>query len=364
MRRLFLLLLLGGTIYPQPAALVFANGTHGYHCFRIPAIVETPGGTLLAFAEGRRNSCADFGDVQIVLRTRRNGGKTWSALRVVASNGHLQAGNPSPVVDTLDPKYPHGRVYLFYNTGDAPESAIDRGQGTRRTWYRTSVDDGKTWSAPVDITASVKLPSWRGYAVGPGHALQLAEGPHAGRIVVPANHTEGGPPSTSEAHTFYSDDHGGTWHLGATVNWPGSNESTAAQGVGGSVVLSSRDQSGRSHARIVSIGKDGGVRWDTTFVAHDLPDPVCEGSMIAYTPRNGPPVLLFSNDANTKERRDLTISVSRDNGRTWPKHTLIDPAPSAYSDIVVMRNGRLEILWEHGKDGIVFATRPLASLLR
>lgn len=361
MTRRLSLLLLSVCIYADPAALVFANGTHGYDCFRIPAIVAAPDGTLLAAAEGRRNNCADFGDVQIVLRTSRDGGKTWGTLHVVATYGNLQAGNPGPVVDTLDPKYPRGRVFLFYNTGDASESAIDRGEGRRRVWYRTSVDDGKTWSAPVEITASVKLPSWRGYAIGPGHALQLSEGPHAGRILVPANHTEGGPPSTSEAHTFYSDDHGRTWHLGATVNWAGSNESTAAEGVGGAVVLNSRDQSGRSHARLVSISKDGGAHWDMTFIARDLHDPICEGSMIGYTPQNRRPVLLFSNAASRTERRDLTISVSRDNGHTWPKHMQIDPGPSAYSDLVLMGNGRVGVLWEVG-GGIVFATRPLSSL--
>jgi sialidase-1 len=351
----------GASSAPVP---VFAGGMQGYRCFRIPAIVETPDGTLLAFAEGRRNSCADFGDVQIVLRSSKDEGKTWSALRVVASNGRPQTGNPSPVVDALDPRYPKGRIFLFYNTGDAPESAIDRGQGTRRTWYRASVDEGTTWSAPVEITASVTLPSWRGYAVGPGHALQLAEGPHAGRIIVPANHTEGGPPSTSEAHTFYSDDHGRTWHLGATVDWRGSNESTVAEGADGSVVMNSRDQTGKSHARILSISKDGAAHWKATFVAHDLPDAVCEGSMIAYSPQKGAPLLLFSNAANTKERRELTISVSRDNGHTWPKHTLIDSGPSAYSDLVVMRNRRLGILWERGNQGgIVFESRPLAPLV-
>lgn len=343
---------------------VFSNGTEGYRCFRIPAIVQIPDGRVLAFAEGRRNSCADFGEVQIVLRSSKDEGKTWSALRVVASNGQPQTGNPSPVVDTLDPRYPRGRIFLFYNTGDAPESAIDRGQGTRCTWYRTSVDDGATWSAPVEITASVKLPSWRGYAVGPGHALQLTKGPHAGRIIVAANHTEGGPPSTSEAHTFYSDDHGRSWHLGATVDWRGSNESTVAEGDHGSVVMNSRDQSSKSHARILSISEDGSAHWESTFVAHDLPDPACEGSMIAYAPPKGPPVLLFSNAANTRERRDLTVSVSRDNGRTWPKHTLIDSGPSAYSDLVIMRKDRLGILWERGNNGgIAFESRPLAPLL-
>jgi sialidase-1 len=210
----------------------------------------------------------------------------------------------------------------------------------------------------------VKLPSWRGYAVGPGHALQLTKGPHAGRIIVAANHTEGGPPSTSEAHTFYSDDHGRSWHLGATVDWRGSNESTVAEGDHGSVVMNSRDQSSKSHARILSISEDGSAHWESTFVAHDLPDPACEGSMIAYAPPKGPPVLLFSNAANTRERRDLTVSVSRDNGRSWPKHTLIDAGPSAYSDLVALPGARLGILFERGNvGGIVFLTRPIRPLL-
>ena len=245
----------------SPADLVpiFANGTDGYTCFRIPAIVRTLDGTLLAFAEARLNSCSDFGNVRIVMRSSHNGGRTWSTLATVAENGILQADNAAPVVDTLDPRYPRGRIFLIYSTGDAPESAVLQGKGTRRVWYRTSVNDGTTWTTPVEITASVKLPSWRDYATGPGHALQLTEGAHVGRIVIAAYHSEG--PSqpggrSYQANTLFSDDHGRTWHLGATVAMPGSNESTAAQGADGAVVMNSRDQSG-THARILSISKDG-----------------------------------------------------------------------------------------------------------
>jgi sialidase-1 len=239
-------------------------------------------------------------------------------------------------------------------------------KGTRRVWYRSSADDGATWTAPVEITASIKLPSWRDYATGPGHALELGEGPERGRIIVAAYHSEGPPQPggrSYQANTFFSDDHGRTWRLGATVATPGSNESTAAQSEGGAVVMNSRDQGG-SHARILSISRDGSEHWETTFVGRDLPDPVCEGSMIGYTPAKGRPVLLFSNAGNRVDRRDLTISISLDGGKTWPKHTVIYAGPAAYSDIVVMPKARLGILWERGNEGgIVFLTRPIKPLL-
>lgn len=345
---------------------VFAKGTEGYQCFRIPAIVQTPDGTLMAFAEGRRTSCNDFGDIKIVMKTSRNRGNTWSSLQVVATYGTLQAGNPAPVVDTLDKRYPQGRVFLVYNTGDASESAVREGHGPRRVWYRTSADDGATWAEPVEITSSVKLSSWRSYATGPGHALQLTRGSYTGRILVAANHSEGPAHSANDtvAHTFFSDDHGSTWHLGASLAWPGGNESTAAQREDGAVVMNSRDQSGISHARILSISKDGSEHWDSSFIARDLPDPVCEGSMISYTSGKKPSVLLFSNPASAKDRIDLTVSVSKDGGQTWPRHTLIYAGPSAYSDLVVMDRNTLGVLWERGSDaGIVFLTHSIRPLL-
>ena len=347
--------------------VIFANGTDGYSCYRIPAMVRMPSGTLLAFAEARKYSCGDFGDVRIVLRRSRNDGKTWGPLEVVAENGKLQAGNSAPVVDTMDARYPRGRVFLIYMTGDASESMVMQGKGTRRVWYCTSVDDGGTWSEPVEMTASVKLPAWRAYAGGPGHALQLADGPHAGRLVVAANHSEGDPlpgGRSYEANSFFSDDHGATWHVGSTVKVPGSNESTAAEGTGGTVVMNSRDQTGVSRARIISISKDGAESWETTFVAHDLPDPVCQGSMIGYATAKGKRVLLFTNAGDRDERWNLTLSVSMDGGKTWPKHTVLYAGPSAYSDLVLLPKKRVGILWEPGGEGgIAFMVREIAPLL-
>ena len=228
-----LLAVIGGAVRADAeGAALFANGADGYACYRIPAIVRTPAGVLLAFAEARKNSCADFGDVRIVMRRSNDEGKTWGAVDTVAENGSLQAGNPALVVDTRDRRYKKGRVFLIYCTGDASEAAVMRGEGSRRVWFRTSSDEGKTWSQPVEITASVKLPGWHHYATGPGHALQLMHGHYAGRIVVASNHSENDPQPAGHsyaAHDFYSDDHGATWKLGESLAWPGSNESMAAE---------------------------------------------------------------------------------------------------------------------------------------
>ncbi|MEI6585681.1 MAG: sialidase family protein, partial [Sediminibacterium sp.] len=194
-------LLLVSAINSQSKITVFTSGTEGYQSFRIPAIVSFQK-TLLAFAEGRVKGAADFGDINIVLKKSTDNGKTWSDLSVVASNGHLQAGNPAPVVDLTDPNYPNGRIFLFYNTGNQSEGDIRKGKGLREVWYKTSIDAGNTWSDSVNITLQVHRPNqpasnpvyhfsedWRSYANTPGHAMQFDEGKYKGRIFVAANHS-------------------------------------------------------------------------------------------------------------------------------------------------------------------------------
>ena len=183
------------------ASTPFPAADASYGCYRIPAVVTLQNGTILAFAEGRPSGCADFGNIQVVMKKSLDGGSTWSALSVVASNGTLQAGNPVPVLDTLDPAHPGGRLFLFYNTGNASESTIrNGGAGIREQWVVTSTDGGATWSTPSNITAQTakigaapynNAAGWRTLAMGPGHGVQM----RSGRIVVPGNFTAG-PPQT------------------------------------------------------------------------------------------------------------------------------------------------------------------------
>ena len=350
-----------GKLFAQSKSIpVFVSGNDGYKSFRIPAIVKAKNGDLLAFCEGRVNNAGDFGNIKIVLKRSADNGKTWSALQIVASNDSLQAGNPAPVVDLTDPRFPQGRIFLFYNTGDGHEMELRKGKGHREVFYKTSIDNGKTWSEATDITLQVNRiyqpqinplwnfkEDWRTYANTPGHALQFHEGKYKGRIYVAANHSSGDPKPELrdyQAHGYYTDDHGATFQLSETVPFEGSNESTASQLSNNSLMMNSRNQTGKY--RIVSLSKDGGANWDTTFVDHNLPDPICEGSLLNIGTKKGKSVLAFCNNVSQQKRDSLTLQISFDEGKTWKKKFLIEPKNTAYSDIVKTSKKSIGVFYE------------------
>lgn len=351
-------------------SIVFASGSDGCKSYRIPAIVSLPQGDLLAFCEGRVDSSADFGNIRIVMKRSRDGGRTWGAMQTVASNGSLQTSNPAPVLDTMDPDYPGGRLLLFYNTGDASERDILHGRGFKRCWYVWSADMGRSWSEPVEITRQVFLANrpdidsaychpddWRYYANTPGHAIQLQRGEHRGRIYVAANHSQGAPLPHGRhymAHGYYTDDHGRSFALSNNIGYPGSNESMAVELADGTLMMNSRNQQGNVKARIVTLSHDGGRTWEAPTFDTTLADPVCQGSIAAIDGKNGRQAIVFCNNADTLCRNNLTLRTSHDGGHTWSKSRRIygrTDAPerndwSAYSDITPVGHGKVGILYE------------------
>ncbi|RRB11414.1 sialidase family protein [Larkinella knui] len=358
---------------PAAETTVFQNGDGGYQCFRIPAIVKAPNGNLLAFAEARRKDCDDFGDIDIVLRISNDNGQTWSPLQVAADNGNFQAGNPAPVFDQTESRLPQGKLFLIYNTGVVSESDLRTGVAIREIWYRTSTDAGQTWTDAVNITTQVSRPhqpdvnpayafaeDWRWYANTPGHALQVQKGRYKGRIFVAANHTAGpAQPQFRDcrAHGFYSDDHGKTWKLTPDVAYPGSNESIAAETSDGGLLMNSRNQSGDVKNRLLTVSRNAGESWEPVRVAADLPDPVCQASMIDYQPRRGQHVLLFSNPNSQTSRTKLTVRVSTDDGKSWSAGKEIYGGPAAYSDLVIQKDGNIGLLYEKDKYARIVYTR-------
>jgi sialidase-1 len=337
---------------------IFTNGTEGYAAYRIPAM------DLLAFASGRVNGSGDFGNMDIVMKRSTDNGETWSALQIVAINGDYVAGNPGPVVDTMDPLHPN-RVWLAYNISSHDEATIRSGTGVREVMMMHSDDHGATWSSPVNITSAVHKPNettggynytfsedWRGYAITPGHNIQLTTGPHAGRLLFVANHSL--PNGDYYAHSFYSDDHGSTWTLGGNIPTVGLNECEAVQLANGDIMINMRNIGNGQSYRAVSISTDGGTTWGSAYFDHQLPEPRSQASIIRYTTESdsGTNRILFSNPANTASRSDFTVKLSYDEGRTWAVSKLIN-AVGAYSDLVIQNDMKIGVLYE--RNGLQYA---------
>ena len=356
------------TLFAQET-IVYEGGKEGHATYRIPAIIDLPSGELLAFAEGRVNGSNDYGDINLVLKRSEDKGKTWTPLQTIVDYDDLQAGNPAPVVDLLDPAYPNGVLYLFYNTGNNHEYDIRMNKGVREVWMIRSLDLGHSWEEPVNITSQVHKPNnptfnaaytnpadWRHYANTPGHAFQFQNGAYKGRIYVAANHSQGDAQDEFKdylAHGFYTDDHGKTFKISESIKFPGSNESIAAELPNGRMIMSTRNQRSDIRSRIIAYSNDGGATWSEQYFEESLPDPVCQGSILSFDDESGNTILAHSNNADTENRNNLTLKISRDLGKTWPDSILIDRKDvpkgktwTAYSDLVLLDPHTLGILFE------------------
>lgn len=339
MRRREALLLLGAGACRAARATVaqtdlFVSGTGGYHTFRIPALIPTKKGSLLAFCEGRRNGRGDSGDIDIMLRRSTDRGRTWSPVAAIHDMGPDTIGNPCPVVDRKT-----GTIFLLLtsNPGHVVEKQIieQSVRETRQAWLSTSMDDGASWSKLVEITAAVKDPSWTWYATGPGVGIQL----RGGRLVVPCDHVRGGA-LVSYSHCIYSDDSGRTWKRGEATGAK-VNECQVVELKDGSLLLNMRSDHGRNR-RAISRSRDGGVTWSTLEDDAALVEPVCQAGMI----RAGG-VVLFSNPAS-KKRENMTVRASRDEGRTWTRSLVLEKGPSAYSCLAPVPGNQFACLYERG----------------
>ncbi len=343
----------------EPARVdVFTAGQDGYHTFRIPSFIVTPKGTLIAICEGRKSGRADSGDIDLVMKRSVDGGATWTRLQVIDDDGPNTTGNPTLVVERESSAI---LLLLTGNPGDVKEADIVDGVAAagRTVWLMKSIDDGATWSKPIDITSSVKKPDWRWYATGPGVGIQLK----TGRLVVPCNHSESGT-RISRSHIIYSDDRGGTWKIGGVAG-DHTNESQVIERADGTLLWNMRNArvDPQYYTRAIAESRDGGLAWSTT--AHDpmLIEPICQGSIVRY-PQDD--IVLFSNPASLK-RENLTIRMSRDGGRSWPIAKVVHGKAAAYSTLGVLADGSIGLLFENGEsepyERITFTRLSLAWLI-
>lgn len=361
-------------LQPFPMSLrkidLFEAGEDGYAHYRIPGIIATARGTLLAYCEGRRSDRGDWGSIDIMLRRSTDGGQSWDAPRKIVEpgpagknpvalaqglgrEGEVTVNNPVAIADTRS-----GIVHFLYCIEYA------------RCFYLRSDDDGQTFSRPLEITPTLEQfwdeYDWRVLATGPGHGIQL----RSGRLLVPvwlSTGTGGHAHRPSCVSVIYSDNGGETWERGEIVaadpEPPNPSETVTVELEGGRVMLNIRNE-GPERRRAVSVSPDGASGWSPPRLDAHLPEPVCMGSILRYAgpPRDGKRPLLFANPDNpdSRERRNLTVRVSWDEGATWPSARRLEPGPSGYSDLACSADGTIYCFYERGRlDGSQFQTRSL-----
>lgn len=326
----------------EPAStLLFDSGKEGYPRYRIPALLTTAKGTVLAFCEGRKAGRGLTGDIDIVLKRSGDSGVTWGPLEVVVDDGEHTLGNPCPVVDRQD-----GTIWLAVTRshGEDTEEAIVAGTSREatRVLLTSSKDDGKTWSPLRDITAQVKQSDWTWYGTGPGIGVQL----RSGRLLIPCYHADRN--KTYRSHVIFSDDHGKTWQRGATVG-KNCTECQVAERVDGSLVLSARTLQGKPE-RTVAVSKDGGKSWSDATRDESLYDPSCQAALYRV-PDQDHPRWLYCHPAGPDGRRSLTVRLSTDEGGSWTASKRLRAGDSQYSCLATLPDRRIGCLYDCWVDG-------------
>lgn len=336
------------------------NDTAGlsYTCFRIPSLLRTQTGDIIAFAEGRRGSCSDQGDVRIVRRTSTDGGITWGPItQVLNETGHT-IGNPSPITDRST-----GTIWLLFARDD------------NEVFLSSSADGGVHWSPSTNMTAALKPnPDPKAWvATGPPGGVQLA----SGRLVTAAyfNRPDGG----TRAYAVWSDDHGKSWQRGAPVGinltpgssvWGGGESQVVPFGGGNGLVMlirarttfSSRRNNGPadisssfllpqdvSHNHALSFSKDGGSTWSNSTRMSGVKTVDCEGSLQAAD--NGD-LLMSSPDSSNGARINITVWAAKKGTPTDFQYLMtLYKGSSAYSSMLSLENGKGEYINLFERDG-------------
>ena len=358
---------------------VFVGGQEGYACYRIPAMVTTKHGALLAMADGRISGCSDIPNpLDLVLKRSLDSGRTWTPLQVIADYGkntndtdvypasgltnpvsRVAAGDAALLLDRTN-----GRVWVIYDNG-----ASIRGKRHNRAIkleLRYSDDDGLTWSQAIDVESQNPglRPAGTDFMASPGNGIQLASGPHAGRLIFPAYVWAEPYYST----VIYSDDHGQSWHRGGNAA-AGGGEIQVAETLDGRLLATIRNNTfPEKGVRFFNTSVDGGETWGTPYYQKPnqppLPDPKCQSSILRFLFTKGTNALILANAADAASRTKMTLRISYDEGRTWPVSNLVYAGGSAYSALTTLPSGEVGMLFEmDGYKRISFVRRSIGEIV-
>ncbi len=332
---------------------VFISGQDGYNSYRIPAIETMPNGTLVAFAEGRRDNLGDpgAGDIDLVFKLSSDGGETWSMLKVLDDPGEKWGvSNPTPVVDSTN-----GLTWVLYNRWQPGFGTVASQPGTDncQAWARFSVDSGATWSDAIDITTQARdYAAWGAIFFGPGGGIQAQDG----RLLIPSAYKPGGTSdlSTMRPYVVYSDDHGATWQRGAAFN-VSANENQLVELADGTVLIDARQWSGAPN-RYNAISSDGGETWGAMFPGEAVTAVACAIERFTLESAGDDANRILWSGPAGPGRANLEVRVSYDEGVNFTKKKSIYAGSAAYSDMTILDDGSAGVLYERdGYGKITFA---------
>lgn len=309
------------------------------HTFRIPSLVTTNEGTLLAIGDGRLNSGADVpARIDFYIKRSTDNGTTWGESIIISNT--MYGGDACTVVDKTT-----GRIFLFYaysqyknifGSDGNPDS-----ENCMRSRYIYSDDDGLTWSEPVDLTADLYKSGDNSYWASGGTGIQLRNG----NLVIPIAIVRSG---VIYGGLLYSDDHGETWKRSETNSFDKFDENTIVELNDGRIMVNARNHYGTT-TRLITYTSDLGTTWEPYTFDDTLIDPICQGHITRYTStldgfdKNR---LLFSNPGNTSSRVDGTLRISYDEGKTWAFSKLYQSGDSNYSCISILPDGKIGVFYE------------------
>ena len=358
----------------RKVTIIHKQGQFGCHTFRIPAMVVTNKGTLLAVYDMRYKSRRDLqGHMDIGLSRSTDGGETWARpvpIMDMKKFGGLPedqngCSDPNILVDRktgeilVSAVWTHGKpgTHQWVGKGSEPGHSIHK---SSQFMMVRSKDDGLTWSEPENWTKRLKDPKWCLFAPAPGNGINLMDG----TLVMP---TQGRDATGLPFSNFmWSKDHGKSWTLSSPAR-DNTTECSVAELKDGSLMLNIRDNRNRkdkskTNGRAVSVTNDMGKTWKVHSSDHGaLPEPVCMASLISHDLKDGRRVLFFSIPNSKYKREKMTVRMSLDQGKTWPKSILLDQKGGAYSSLAMVDDRTLGILYESSVADMVFQKIKLSE---
>lgn len=329
----------------------YYSGLQDYFSFRIPTLIKT-NNALIAFAEGRKNSTSDFGNIDLVYRRSLDEGKTWEPLKLLYDQDTLAVQNSVPIFVASENK-----IVLLFNTSSLSEHDVLHKDYSpadeRKAFITSSTNDGETWKTPKEITRDVKLKQWRWHSFGPVHGIELEFVKYKGRLVAPVaiSITKG-----NKAYCMalvYSDDKGESWKIGAIdrnlTDAVRANETTIVELEDGRIYINTRDQNGGSleKNRGETYSSDGGLTFSDLIVESDkFPSPIVQSSLLRWRIAKDKNILLFSTPSHVDKRLDLIVMASYDESKSWQRLFKIHNGASAYSDMVKLNEDTLGVIYE------------------